>query len=955
MIWILNNKKGRKHSLSFQMLDKRIQKVLEELNITPTPGQLEYLKSIISYEDVLVIASTGSGKTFGTAIACIHNILTNSHTPISTIIITPLKALNRDIFRRVLPQLAEKLGISIAVRHGDTPKSERARQTKKPPQILITTPELFQAILPAKILGREYLKNVKTVVIDEIHELVSTKRGIQLSLALERLCYRASDHVQRIGLSATLGNPEEVMNFLAPTSYRKRIVEIPPLKKLQIKIEFPTLLPVNGQEFSKTLHTTDEAASRFLRVVEIVKKEKGTVLLFTNTRQQAEILGYRFNRYNEVIDESERINFEVHHSSLSSQSRMIAEHEVRAGNLDLIIATSSLELGIDIGAISLVIQYMSPRQIETIIQRIGRSGHGLDLESKGIIITETPRELLESYLIKTLVNRGKIESSHIHNAALDILFHAIIGILLDHGKTSVRKILMIITNAQPFLEYTAKDLLPLLEYGRDNYFFFIDKDQETNEVYLRAKRKAYKYYYSNLSSIPTKKSYHVFDVGRKERVGQLDESFVATRGEKGTIFILNGLPWEFLSIKDDRIEVRQVKSVGEAAIPTWEGELIPVSKLVTQSALDLFESENPEIHESPSINKEIHDFIYNQKLLGKLPRKNCVLIESTGLSAVFHTFLGSKGNDTLGLLLTSIIGAKQGLSVQYRADPYSVFISLPRPIDFHEIIFSINPKHIGPLLRERILNSDLFAWRIRQVAQRFGAITDSVENSPMMTRIILSRYKNTIIGEETLNEIFSENMDIETVIDFFSDISSGKLQIEVVRVESFDSPLAAAATQPISLNVLKIRPSHVILNKIEKRLENTWIRLVCMRIGCKFEKTQRIASLPDIIRCPQCQSRYVAVVHPTNTTIKKLLNRSVSKNPKDRLTKDERRELNTAKKSADLILSFGKSAAFILAGRGIGPKTAVRILREPHKNTEDLLASIYEHEANFSRTREYWG
>ena len=534
--------------MSFRLLDERIQNVLEDLAITPTPGQLDYLNAIINNKDVLVIASTGSGKTFGTAIACIHNILTNPSEPISTIIITPLKALNRDIFRRVLPQLAENLGVTIAVRHGDTSKSERAKQTKNPPQILITTPELFQAILPAKILGRKHLQNVRTVVIDEIHELISTKRGIQLSLALERLEQRTSSRVQRIGLSATLGNPEEVMDYLAPTSYQRKIIEIPPLKKLQIDIEYPTFLPTNGDELSKALHTTEEATSRFLRIVEIVKKEKGTVLLFTNTRQQAEILGYRFNRFNETVITSEQIKFEVHHSSLSTQSRMVAEQEVRKGNLNLIIATSSLELGIDIGAISLVIQYMSPRQIETIIQRIGRSGHGLDLESRGVIITETPRELLESYLIKDLVKRGKIESSTIHKPALDILFHAIIGILLDQGRTSVRKILRIITNAQPYLDFTSKELLPLLEFGRDNYFFFIDKDEETNEVFLRAKRKAYSYYYSNLSSIPTKKSYQVIDVGTKKRVGQLDESFVATRAEKGTIFILNGLPWEFLSM-----------------------------------------------------------------------------------------------------------------------------------------------------------------------------------------------------------------------------------------------------------------------------------------------------------------------------------------------------------------------------------------------------------------------
>ena len=454
--------------MSFKFLDVKIREILTELGITPTPRQSEYLKAIINNEDVLVVASTGSGKTFGTMIACLHQIITDSDSsPISIIVITPLKALNRDIFRRVLPQLAQKLGVSIAVRHGDTTPYERQKQTKNPPQILITTPELFQAILPAKILGRVHLKQVKTVIIDEIHELIQTKRGIQLSLAIERLSERVGHEIQRIGLSATLGSPYEVLDFLAPKSNNRRIVQIPSSKELKLGIEYPNQNVKDLQNLTKILHTTEEAANRFVRIIEIIKKEAGTVLLFTNTRQQAEILGYRFNRYNEVANPEDQISFEVHHSSLSTQTRIQAENEVREGNLEVIIATSSLELGIDIGSVSLVIQYMSPRRIETLIQRSGRSGHRLDQVSRGIIIAETPRDLVESYLIEKQALAGLVESSHIHTSALDILFHSIIGILLDFGETSVRKILKIITNSYPF-----KDMDDTCPRTRKKQFYF---------------------------------------------------------------------------------------------------------------------------------------------------------------------------------------------------------------------------------------------------------------------------------------------------------------------------------------------------------------------------------------------------------------------------------------------------------------------------------------------------
>ena len=938
--------------MSFEFLDIRLQKILRDLEITPTPGQLDYLKAIIANEDILVVASTGSGKTFGTVIACLNNILTNpTPLPINVLIVTPLKALNRDIFRRVLPELAAKLGITIAVRHGDTTQYERQKQTKNPPQILITTPELLQALLPAKIFGREHLKNTQTVIIDEIHELVESKRGVQLSLALERLTHRIGKRIQRIGLSATVGSPDKVLEFLTPLNKDARIFNIPRLKKLNIRLDYPKQLSDHFNNLPTAIHTTDDAASRFQRLIEIIQTEKGTVLLFTNTRQQAEILGYRFKMYNEFIPEEEQISYEVHHSSLSTKTRVRAENEVRKGSLDLIIATSSLELGIDIGAVNLVIQYMSPRRIESLIQRVGRSGHGLDKESKGVIITETPRELLEAYLIKLKVDEALVEPSRIHIYAYDILFHCIIGILLDFGETSIDKIYSIISKSAPYQNLTPTEFKQLVDFGEENFFFTVIKDPDSGKISIRNKRKSYKYYYSNLSSIPTKRSYKVIDVGSQTRVGHLDEGFIVTRGEKGAIFILNGTPWELLAINEDKVDVRQVKGITEATIPTWEGELIPVSHLVTSSIQDLFENDYSFQDASPEVRYELEKFVRQQKEKGIIPKKSILIIETTGRQMVLHSLLGSRGNETLGLFLSTLIGARQGYSVQYRTDPYSIFISLSRPINIVEILKTVEPHHIEPLLEHRIKGTDLFAWKLRQVAKRFGVLSESAENSVMMTRLIKARYKDTIVGQEAINEILSENMNQDVVIDYFHKISEGKIKIQEIRVNSFESPLSAAATEPISSNVLKLRPSSLILEKIEKRIRNTWVRLVCMRLGCKYEKLKRIESI-DEIQCPICKSRYIAVVHKNKTGIKALLKKSINK--KIKLTSTEQKELRTAKKSADIVLSFGKRAAFILAGRGIGPTTAIRILREPHKTTEDLLASIYHHEANFARTREYW-
>ena len=205
------------------------------------------------------------------------------------------------------------------------------------------------------------------------------------------------------------------------------------------------------------------------------------------------------------------------------------------------------------------------------------------------------------------------------------------------------------------------------------------------------------------------------------------------------------------------------------------------------------------------------------------------------------------------------------------------------------------------------------------------------------TTILISKVQEALVDPvKDIRQVIRQPLESESLYK----IIKNKDDIEKVCIVVSD------ATRPV--------PSHIILEKIEKRLRNTWIRLVCMRIGCEFEKTRRIETLEEIIECPECHSRFIAIVHPNNTKIKKLLNRSVSKHPQHKLDRKEKKDLNTAKKTADLVLSFGKRDAFVLAGRGIGPRTAVRILREPHKDTEDLLASIYKHEAEFARNREYW-
>ena len=313
----------------------------------------------------MVIAPTGSGKTEAALLPLIDKMVQDQNRQgISLLYITPLRALNRDLLKR-LQIWSAKLGFTVEVRHGDTPAANRRRMAARPPDLLITTPETLQAVLPGKRM-RQHLRHVKAVVVDEVHELAGNRRGVQLTVGLERLREVRPDGFQRIGLSATVGNPEEISRFLGG-SEPVRIVQIPLSKDSRYKIEYPTP-GEDDQELARRLYTAPEAAARLALVSDLVDAHDST-LIFVNNRVNAEMLGSKFNMMDQKIM--------VHHGSLPKEERVRAEEAFKAREIKGLVCTSTLELGIDIGSVDLVVQYMSPRQVNSLVQRVGRSGHSL--------------------------------------------------------------------------------------------------------------------------------------------------------------------------------------------------------------------------------------------------------------------------------------------------------------------------------------------------------------------------------------------------------------------------------------------------------------------------------------------------------------------------------------------------------------------------------------------------
>ncbi|EQD60625.1 DEAD/H associated domain protein, partial [mine drainage metagenome] len=379
---------------------------------------------IIGRENCLVIAPTGSGKTEAVMLPLIDRV---SHykgsTGMQVIYVTPLRALNRDMLKR-LTEMCKREGITIGVRHGDTKQSERTKQTRAAPNIMITTPETLQSILVNRHF-RNALGNVKAIVIDEVHEIYGTKRGAQLSLALERLD-KYSEGFQRLGISATVGNPDVVARFLCG-SRKCSVISASIKKSIEVKVEMPERSGMSIGDATEKFGLDKQSAARLSKMASLIKGSKST-LIFANTRQVAEAVGSRLKYMN---NEQSFGGIGIHHGSLDSNERINIENDFKNRAIKSVIATSSLELGIDIGSVDLVIQYGSPRQTLRLVQRVGRSGHMVGKKSVGVIIASNQIDAIESIAVAENIGEGLIEETKTEMNALDVLMHQVCGLCLD--------------------------------------------------------------------------------------------------------------------------------------------------------------------------------------------------------------------------------------------------------------------------------------------------------------------------------------------------------------------------------------------------------------------------------------------------------------------------------------------------------------------------------------------
>ncbi|MEM7826617.1 MAG: DEAD/DEAH box helicase [Candidatus Aenigmatarchaeota archaeon] len=894
--------------------------------LEPTLPQRLGIPEILSGKSVLIIAPTGIGKTEACILPLFDKIYHDRNKPIAILYITPMRALNRDLLERLF-WWADKLDLDISVRHGDTTQRERAEQREFPSHLLITTPETLAAILPGKKI-REHLRNVKHVVIDEVHELVENKRGVQLSILLERLKVIAGDF-QRIGLSATIGEPKKVAQFIGRNV---SIVNAETAKKYEISVELPKTKPGKLAEFM-----SEDTEARLLRIKELVDRHKNT-LIFTNTRETAEVLASRFK----LLDKEFAID--VHHGSLSKSLRIKSEQMFKKDMLRALIATSSLELGIDIGSIDLVIQYLSPRRIGRFIQRVGRSGHRVGETSKGIIISDE-EDVFESAVIARRAMEKEIEKINIHDLALDILANQIIGLSLDKYNISIDEAFNIIKNAYPYRNLSKEKFLDLLGFLKNIRLIWLTDNGE-----LRRNRKSWQYYYENLSSIPDVKKIKVINMINNEAIGFLDEGFVAEHGELGNTFICSGRAWKIVQIESNKVLVEPVEDI-ESAIPAWEGELIPVSFLVAQDVgkmrrevyeniknIDYLMDKYP-IDENSA--KSIINLIRRQSKRHIIPDHETILIENYRDFIILHSCYGTLVNNTIGKYLAARLTMETGASVNLKTDAYRIILqTLSSPENIKKIL--LNAEDIEKTIEVAMERSSLFKWQFLYIAKRFGVISKDASLENIRISKIISQYLDTPLYEETMRTIFLEKMDIKTTKEILHKISSGKIKIVI---ENGLSPLGENGLKRQFFDAIKPKkPEREIFEAFKKRLMSTRLRLVCVNC-CDYSISIEVRDMEDQPMCPKCHSRLLGIFNKPKEDPLRLL-----KKP----TKEEKKYIKTLRRSASLMITYGKKYAMVQAGRGIGVETAARILAKLPKDEDQLLKYIFDAEKSFARTHKYW-
>ncbi len=809
----------------------------------PSPPQRYSFKLIKEKKNILVTAPTGSGKTFSAFMAVLSDLMNMSlanqlEEKVYCIYVSPLRALNNDIYRNLNEPLSEIYSdlsidvkkITVGIRTGDTPTSERQKHIAHPPNILVTTPESL-AILLNSPRFMENLKDLKYFIIDELHELANNKRGVHLSLSIERLAEAVGHDFIRIGMGATLHPIEDAARFLVGYDRKGKerdcdVVDATWNKKLQFVAMSPVkdIMNAKDEEIENSLYSTMNS---------IIKKNS-TTLIFTNTRSGTERVVYNLAKRYKYGNE----HIAAHHGSLSRDTRLGVEEMLKKGKLKCVVSSTSLELGIDIGSIDNVIQLGSPKSVARVVQRIGRSGHGFGNPAIGEVIVTNRDDLVECSVMLDSAVKRHLDSFNTPKNALDVLCQHIVGMALNR-KWDVEEAYETIRCSYPYHTLDKQDYFAVLRYLSGMYVGLESRRvyakiwyDEKEKVFGRRGKLTKLIYYLNLGTIPDEVSVDVVTKENKH-IGNIEEEFLA-RLKPGDIFVLGGRVYRFEYSRVMKAYVSDASGMAPT-IPPWYSEQLPLTyelainigrfraefteavsksakkekKLISKLSRNTLEANKDakKILDSMPMDDNAKNSMFNyfmEQLLfaGYVPNDRFMLIEqsvdeeSERNLIIFHSLYGRRINDAMSRLFGIKIADMHDTEVGVNITDNGFVIMTPEDVritgkEIHAIIQELGRSDLYKMLRENIRRTEMMKRRFRHCAARsfmilrnYRGIKIGVRRQHVNSQAILKAVEemdpNFPILKETYREIFDDLMDLPRTTGIIKGLVEGSIDYKVI-------------------------------------------------------------------------------------------------------------------------------------------------------------------------------